>query len=150
MPERQIRSSEDEIGVVSEIKKGRAIVDLTLNEACESCGAKMICVPDQNGKRRLEVENKLNARIGSQVAITEKSNFMLKISFLQYGMPLIGFMAAVLLFSELSLSLPGIPDELVLFIGGLLGVLMTAVASRYIISKIARKDKSFFEISEIL
>lgn len=150
MPELYKRSTEDEIGIVSELKDGRAVVDLNFNEACESCGAKIICVPDQKGKRRLQVENKLNAKIGNQVTIAEKSNFMLKISFLQYGLPLIGFMAAILLFSRFNIKPAGIPAELILFLAGLLGLFLSALVARKIINKIARKDTSFFKISEIL
>ena len=85
VPEMTSRSSDVEIGIVTALRDNDAIVELSIQESCESCGARMICVPDQSGKRRLRAANPLKAKIGSEVNITEKSNILLKVSFLQYG-----------------------------------------------------------------
>ena len=83
MHEMANRSSENEIGVVTALRENEAIVELSLQESCDSCGARFICVPDQSGKRQLRAANPLNAAVGSHVTIIEKSNFLLKVSFLQ-------------------------------------------------------------------
>lgn len=144
------RSSEDEVGIVKALKDNEAIVELSLQESCESCGARFICVPDQSGKRQLRVSNPLNATVGNQVAITEKSNFLLKVSFLQYGIPFLGFLLAIFLLNGLNLSSLPVRRELILFLGGLAGLLISGFVSRLYIEKLAETDSTFFEISKIV
>jgi positive regulator of sigma E activity len=144
------RSSESEIGIVTALAENEAIVELSLQESCDSCGARFICVPDQSGKRQLRAANPLKATIGSQVTITEKSNFLLKVSFLQYGIPFIGFLIIIFLLNSINLSAIPLPKELILFAGGILGMVGAALISRSLIEKIAKTDSTFFEISKIL
>ena len=126
VPEMSARSSEDEIGIVTALKDNEAIVELSLQESCESCGARFICVPDQSGKRQLRAANPLQANVGSQVTITEKSNFLLKVSFLQYGIPFIGFLIVIFLLNTLNLTSIPFTKELILFSGGILGLIIAA------------------------
>jgi positive regulator of sigma E activity len=144
------RSSEVEIGIITALQDDDAIVELTIEESCESCGARMICVPDQSGKRRLRAANPLRAAIGSQVNIIEKSNFLLKVSFFQYGIPFLGFLVGIFLFYSFDLSIIPAPEELVLFLGGIGGMMIAALISRFYIEKLADSNSTFFEISKIL
>lgn len=144
------RSSEDEIGIVTALQDKEAIIELSLQESCESCGARFICVPDQSGKRQLRVSNPLNAGLGSQVTITEKSNFLLKVSFLQYGLPFIGFLLGIFLLNEVDLTSLPVPKELILFFGGIVGLFIAGFIARLYIEKLAETDSTFFEISKIV
>ena len=144
------RSAEDEVGIVTALQDNEAVVELSLQESCESCGARFICVPDQSGKRQLRVSNTVNASVGNHVTITEKSNFLLKVSFLQYGIPIIGFLLAIFLMNTLDLSSLPLPRELLLFIGGLAGLFISGSISRLFIEKLAETDSTFFEISRIV
>jgi positive regulator of sigma E activity len=144
------RSSEDEIGIVTAIQDSEAIIELSLQESCESCGARFICVPDQSGKRQLRVSNPLKAGIGNQVTITEKSNFLLKVSFLQYGIPFIGFLVSIFLLNLFDFSMIPIQKELILFLGGLGGLFIAGAIARLYIEKLAETDSTFFEISKII
>jgi len=144
------RSSENEIGVVTALRENEAIVELSLQESCDSCGARFICVPDQSGKRQLRAANPLNAAVGSHVTIIEKSNFLLKVSFLQYGIPFIGFLGVIFLLNMINLSAIPLPKELILFVGGLVGLAIAALISKLFIEKLAETDSTFFEISKIL
>lgn len=150
VPDLISRSSEVEIGVVTALQDNDAIVELSIRESCESCGARMVCVPDQTGKRRLRAANPLKAGVGSHVTITEKSNFLLKISFLQYGIPFIGFLIGVFLLYATDLSAIPVPQELVIFLGGIAGMMIAALISRFFIEKLAEGSSTFFEISKIL
>ena len=150
MPEMTSRSSEVEIGVVTALQDNDAIVELSIQESCESCGARMICVPDQTGKRRLRAANPMRAKVGSQVNITEKSNFLLKVSFLQYGIPFLGFLIGIFLLYNADLSKVPVPQELVQFLGGIAGMMIAALISRFYIEKLAEGNSTFFEISKIL
>jgi positive regulator of sigma E activity len=146
----KIHSSEDEVGIVTGLQDNEAIVELSLQESCESCGAKFICVPDQSGKRQLRVSNSLNATIGNHVAISEKSNFLLKVSFLQYGIPFIGFLIASFLVNAMDLTAIPVQRELIIFLGGLGGLFMCGLIARLFIEKLAETDSTFFEISKIV
>jgi positive regulator of sigma E activity len=150
VPEMTSRTSEMEIGIVTALQDNEAIVELSIQESCESCGARFVCVPDQSGKRQLRVANPMNARVGSHVTITEKSNFLLRVSFLQYGMPFAGFLIAIFLLNTTDLSVIPVRSELILFAGGLAGLVIAGLISRLFIEKLAEKDSTFFEISKIV
>ena len=145
-----IKSSDLEKGIVTAIVDNDAIVEVSVQDSCESCGARMVCVPDNNGLRRLRATNPLNAHIGSQVAVTEKSNLLLALSFFQYGIPLVGFLVGIFIFSVLNPVILSLPKELILFIGGLLGLVISAYISHFFIERLAGKGGSFFTISAII
>jgi positive regulator of sigma E activity len=144
------RSSDAEVGIVTALIHDEAIVELSLQESCDTCGARMICVPDSSGKRRLRAANPLRANIGNQVAITEKSNFLLLVSFLQYGIPFVGFLIGIFAIYAIKLSLFSLPQELIMFLGGLLGLFGGALIARFYVERLAETTRSFFEIAEIL
>ncbi len=142
--------NEVENGIVTAIQDNCAIVELSIQESCESCGARMVCVADSTGKRRLKATNTLNARVGHRVAITEKSNILLTLSFLQYGVPFIGFLVGIFTLYALNVTIMNLPAELIMFFGGLLGLFLGAVIARSYVERIAEARGSFFEISQIL
>jgi positive regulator of sigma E activity len=143
-------AQEIETGIVTDLQDGNAIVQLNLQAACESCGAKVLCVPDQNGKRLLRVSNSLNAQIGERVAISESGDFLLKVSAIQYGIPFIGFLLGIFLFYFLNLNIANIPAELIYFIGGLIGLGLSALISRKAAQNMAESNRSFFAITKII
>jgi len=144
------RSNEDEIGIVTAIRDSEAIIELSLQENCQSCGARFLCVPDQSGKRQLRVSNPLNAGIGNHVTIAEKSTFLLKVSFLQYGIPFLGFLLSIFLLNLFNFSMIPVRKEVILFIGGLGGLFIAGAIARLYIEKLAETDSTFFEISKII
>ena len=144
-----VSESGSEKGVITAIQDNDAIIEFSLQESCESCGARMICVPDNTGKRRLRAANPLNVGVGTEVSITEKSNFLLLISFLQYGLPLIFFFLFIVGLYASKISLGSVPKELIWFSGGLVGLFIGALVSRHFVERLAQKGGSFFEISEI-
>jgi len=144
------RPSEVEVGVVTALQDNDAIVELSIQESCESCGARIVCVADQSGKRQLRASNPLKAGIGNQVNITEKSNFLLKVSFIQYGIPFLGFLIGIFLLYKTDFSAIPVPQELLMFLGGLAGMMIAALISRFLIEKIAETNSTFFVISKIV
>ena len=143
-------AQEIETGIVKELQNGNAVVELNLQAACENCGAKVLCVPDENGKRALKVSNPLNAQIGERVAISESGDFLLKVSGIQYGIPFIGFLLGIFLFYFLNLNIAGIPNELIYFIGGMIGLGLSAMISRKAAQNMAGSNQSFFAITKII
>jgi len=53
-----------------------------------------------------------------------------------------------LYFTDISIS--GIVRELMLFFGGLAGLMIGALISHYIIERLSERERSFFEIVKIL
>lgn len=141
---------EFETGIVTDIQGEEALVQLNLQEACETCGARLLCVPDNSGKRILRVANPIHARVGSRVAISEQSGFLLKLSVLQYGIPFIGFLSGIFLLYFTGVTVAALPPELIMFSGGLVGLFLGAVISRRLAGKIAGSGETFFEIARIL
>ena len=139
-----------ETGTVVGIEGNTAIVELSMQPACDTCGAKMVCTPDQDGRKSMKVTNKLGAGIGSKVTIGESANFLLKMSALQYGLPFLGFMVGILVLYAADFQLANIPQELLFFIGGLLGLGGSAVFSRHISQRLAGSNESFFTITKII
>jgi positive regulator of sigma E activity len=142
--------SEAEIGVVTALQGDDAIVEIMEQEICETCGARLVCRPDKTGKRTLRAINSVGAKIGNEVCITEKSNILLKMSFFQYGLPFLGFMAGIFLLYATNLSMIPLPKELLLFLGGIAGLVISAFISRYYVKKLAEGNAHFFEITRIL
>jgi positive regulator of sigma E activity len=141
---------EFETGIVTEQQNGNATVELNTQSACENCGARVVCVPDDKGKRLLRVANPLNARTGNQVEIGESSDFLLKISAIQYGIPFLGFITGIVILNILNLPTGKIPPELLLFAGGMSGLAISAVISRYLAQRLAHKKNTIFTITKIL
>ena len=150
MPDMQGTVPEYETGVITRLQDGNAIVELNLQPACENCGARVVCVPDTAGKRALKVSNPLHAQVGSRVVIAESSDFLLKVSAIQYGIPFIGFLAGIFLFYFLKVTVPGVADELIYFCGGLAGLGLSALISRRIAQSLAESGRSFFTITKVI
>jgi positive regulator of sigma E activity len=142
--------SAGEIGKVTAVEGNLAWVEITPQPACETCGAKLLCVADPSGKHIVKVNNSVRARVGQQVLVTEKSNFLLYLSVLQYGLPFSGFLAGILFINILGISFPLIPHEVSLFLGGLIGLAIGALLGHRQIIHLAKKGDTFFFITEIV
>jgi positive regulator of sigma E activity len=136
-----------EKGTVTAVLGSEAWVRMNVREVCENCTARILCVPDHAGKRMLKVSNTIQARVGQNVVITEKPEFLFYLSFLQYGIPIIGFSGGILIPFFLNLSIPFLPYVLSLFIFGLSGLGLCSLAGHRLISSLAKRGQTFFSIS---
>ncbi len=150
VPEMYSEQEEFEIGLVTGVRGSDALVRLNLQPACATCGARILCVPDSSGNRIIRAANPLHAGVGSKVAISEQSGFLLKLSLLQYGIPLAGFLAGIFLMYTLEIDIDSLPAELIMFAGGIIGLFLGAVFSRLTAGKLAGSGETFFEIVRIL
>jgi positive regulator of sigma E activity len=139
-----------ETGVVIKLQGDTALVELNIKTACESCGARVICAPDGSGKKRLYVANPIHAKIGNIVAISETSGFLLKLSALQYGLPLIGFVTGIFTVYYSGINISGVPPEVTSFSAGLIGLLLASYISRGWAQRLADTGHSFFSIQKII
>ena len=150
MPNINSQSRESDTGIITSIQGSDAIVTIDTQATCESCNARVICIPDKSGKRILKASNPINAKVGSRVAVSETSTFLLKLSFLQFGIPLIGFLIGIILCYISDISSAIIAHELILFTGGIIGLGFAAMLSRYFIERMVENRKAFFVISRVL
>ncbi len=150
MPNQESGAQDFETGIITQVQNGNAIVELNIQPACENCGARVLCVPDKDGKRALKVSNPLNAGVGNRVAISESSDFLLKVSAVQYGIPFIGFLLGIIVLYIIDFTIAGIHQELLFFAGGLAGLGISALISRNISKNMAESNRSFFTITKVI
>jgi len=144
-----LHNADFETGVVINVQGDNAVVELNLNVGCEACGARIVCLPDGSGRKRLNVANPIHAKIGNTVMISETSQFLLKLSALQYGVPLLGFLAGIFLIYYSGFGFGGIPPEVTAFSGGIIGLFLSAFLSRHWAHHLAETGHSFFSIQKI-
>jgi positive regulator of sigma E activity len=136
-------------GFVSRIIGDKAYVKMAAQEACSSCGARIICAPDGPEDRELLLTNTIGAKVGDEVAITESGNQLLKLSVLQYGIPLFGFIAGIFFSAMNGYRLPQVPQELLMFMTGVAGMLTGGVCSWLWARNWAKKPDPGFEMLQI-
>ncbi len=126
-------------GYVVEIKGHQATV-LCLHNTCNECGARLFCRPNGSTEQRLVAHNPVGARVGDRVEVTMNGSSLLRLSLLQYGLPLVGFLAGILLFDFLPLPPGAVSHELTMFGGGLLGMFAFGLISRWRMKRIVTKQ----------
>jgi len=143
-------SGEFETGIIIGIENDIATVELQENEQCHSCGARMICHPGDSGKRVLKLQNTLNAEIGDKILIDQSEKNQLRLAFMQYGFPLLGFLVTVLITGLfVKNSIVGIPSEVFQFIIALGALLLAGLFTRKWAVRKAATDFSVFSMKEI-
>ena len=146
MTNKNINNSEYETGIITEIIDSEVTVELNPNGACESCGARVVCSPNSNGKRIIKAENTIDARVGQKVKIDENSELTLKLTGFQYGIPLLGFVIGLFVSCFLNLRIEPLPIELIQFGYAMLGLIIFAAISKWYIKEFAKKHFYFFSI----
>lgn len=147
-----------EIGIVRKVVGDRAFVEFQTGDACNNCGARLLCNPVGDARRQIAARNHINAQIGDSVAVDESELSLIKISLLQYGIPLFMFILAMFLadavdFKTLLFNNSGIlrdiPEELFTFAGGLVGIVIGGSISYAWAMRIAARDTLSFVITHI-
>ncbi len=134
-------------GRVVELEGSYARVNIEAGDACKACGARILCAPGGGKKQDLLADNRAGAEIGDRVAVEEGGNLLLKLSVLQYGIPLAGFVGGLLI----TYLVPAWREfELILFSGAAAGLAAGGGVSWYIISRMARQTKDYFIVTQVL
>ena len=151
MSRKQYNNSDLDIGEIVGIRDGFATVELKDKDACRSCSARYICKPTSSGKRVLNVENSVEAKVGDSVLIEQSGLDQLKLASMQYGLPLLGFLVTVItLHSLINNSLLGIPKEIVVFVAGMCVILLSGFVVSLWSRRKVKQRFSVFHIKEIL
>ncbi len=138
------------IGTVIQVEGDNAVVKLAPQEECKKCGAAILCKPNASADRTMKVKSKLATRIGNEVVISEPDNLLLKIYSMQYGVPFLGFVLGIFALYFLGLSTAPIPDEILMFCGGLLGLVSGGFISWIWAKRTAKNQSIYFEITKII
>ena len=136
-----------DIGSITKIDNNFATIIIDSTDDCKDCGIRFLCSPGSDKDKIITLENTIDAKVGDRVAISEASNILLKLSFLQYGSPLIGFLFGIIIATQLNIKLQ--PVELYQFLCGLLGLGLAGLISYLIIKRMAKKPGKFFKFEKL-
>lgn len=124
---------EEEAIVVSQ-KDGFAELDVIRTKPCGLCGKTQGCGNSIWGKvfsfqkRKIQIRNKINAKVGEKVKLVIEDNYLLKSSLLLYGLPLF-FLFVGMVTTEYFL---GVNNDLMVFFGGVIGFLIGIFLLKFI------------------
>ena len=136
-----------DVGIVSKIENNFATIIIDSTDDCKDCGIKFICSPGSDDQKIIKLENAISAKVGDRVAVSEASNILLKLSFLQYGLPLIGFLLGIIIAVQFTINLQ--PVELYQFLCGFLGLGLAGIISYLIIKRMTKKPGKFFKFKKL-
>ncbi|MBU2646065.1 SoxR reducing system RseC family protein [bacterium] len=139
-----------EIGIVKAVSQHRTVVEMQVSEACDSCGARILCRPGRNGHHEMVVQNSVHASVGDVVKLDETGNLLLIFSFLQYGLPLLGLLGGIFIIYALKPALFSVRFELVMTAGGFIGLILGGILAHRLLGYLAGRIDCVFKISAIL
>lgn len=127
---------ESEPGVITAIDGSLLTIQLVNTDVCDLCGLRVVCKPGDEDNRSLQVNAAGDFHVGQQVKIQEQLNLEWQLATIQYVLPLILFIAGLLLFYFIPVG--NFPKELMSFLGGCLGLLLSFFLSRSLMASLAR------------
>jgi positive regulator of sigma E activity len=125
-----------EPGIITATDGDRITIQLTNQDACEDCGLQLVCKPGGSDDRSLEINSPGEFQVGQQVKLVEQINLEWRLASLQYLLPLLLFIAGILGFYMIPVS--AIPVELLSFVGGCLGLVVSFLISRHLMARLAK------------
>ncbi|MFH1212600.1 MAG: SoxR reducing system RseC family protein [Candidatus Neomarinimicrobiota bacterium] len=147
----QYFKSDCETATVTAVEGRWVVIELEQQDGCHECGAKMICRPNASGKRVLKIPNTLSARVGEQVQIEQIGRNQLKLTMIQYGLPLFGFLAGILIASHyIRQRVFGVPAEIAQFFCGVVVIILIGFGINIWSKRQAQKDFSVFRLRQII
>ena len=142
--------TESEFGLVTALQADKATVRLTRNESCDKCAAKIICRPGDDGFREMQAFNRVQASVGDNVEISETGNLLLKLSLIQFGIPLLGLLLGIFFVNFLQPVESFLPKEVTMSIGGLVGLVAGGFVVWSTLKAWAKKMSCVFEIVRVI
>ncbi|MCK4903726.1 MAG: SoxR reducing system RseC family protein [Candidatus Marinimicrobia bacterium] len=134
-------------GIIAQIDGNYATIAIEANNSCKNCGIRFLCSPGSDKEKTIILENTIGAKVGDRVTVSETSNILLKLSFLQYGLPLIGFLLGIVF--GIQIQIQRRPVEFYQFLCGLLGLGLAGLISYMIIKHMAKKPGKFVKFKKI-
>jgi len=134
-------------GTITQIDDSFVTISIDSTDDCKDCGIRFLCSPGSEKDKTITLENSIDAKVGDRVSISEASNILLKLSLLQYGLPLIGFLIGIVVGTQLNIKLQ--PIEFYQFLCGLFGLGLAGIISFLIIKRMAKKPDNYFKFKKI-
>ena len=136
-------------GIVTNVDNNSVKVKFEQKDDCKACGASVLCNPRKNNNPTLIVQNTQDVSIGDKVALKENGNLLLWLSVYQYGLPLFGFITGILISNFALRKYFNESNELVLFLGGLIGLGIAGFIAWFFIKRIARNSSHYFILEKL-
>lgn len=131
----------EEQGVIISLNGDVALVSTERGTECDSCGSKSLCKPGVEGKDKtmvVETFNQIDAKVGERVLFTVGAATVLKAGVMLYLVPLLSFIAGVVVGQVLGPKLlPDINLDLLSFVLGFLFVFLSFVGIRFYGKRVA-------------
>jgi len=115
----------EEHGIVTGVKGANAVIRAERTSSCDGCATKKTCATGANGEMCIEADNAVGAKTGDHVIFTIGSASVMKAGVLLYLVPVLSFIAGVVIGQIVSPYLPGVNHDLV---SGALGAVFLAAA----------------------
>lgn len=138
-----------ESGVVKETNGDKALIQLLENEICDTCSARILCRPGAKGTKEMLVFNPLNAEIGQTVEISEIGHLMLKLSLMQFGLPLLGLVLGIFSIYLSGITVSFISIEMLMMGAGIFGLIISGSITWLWSNYVAQRVDCVFEICSV-
>ncbi len=134
-----------EQGIVKEIEHNMAIVKVERSSACEHCSARGTCGIDLGANKDIliEVENRLNAKVGDKVELSMPSGSLVKIALMVYMLPIFSLIFGAYEGGDIASKI-GISSS----VGSIIGALVLLIISFFVLRRVDRsiKQKGSYKI----
>jgi len=135
-----------EIGTVQTWDGQTASILLQHEDACDTCGLKVICAPGNHSKRLLKLPHNGNLEVGQEVTLQEGSDLELHLALAQFGVPMLAFLLGLFLGYLLPFQ-DILRPELWAFVGSCLGLFLSFfVARQQVRNIVARIPEKYLRI----
>ncbi len=133
-------------GIITEKKNAKVYIRIEEDtSACKGCAAHALCGKKDCADAQIILNDRDDLNVGDEVEIEEKANILTKTSLLAYGIPLVFFIAGILLgqfFPETN-----IPKELLQFLAGCVGLVLGGFLGRYLAKRLSQSIDKYFSIN---
>ena len=99
-----------EQGVIQELSNSQLAVVFSHSDACDACGLRAVCSPENSTERMLKIPKRSEFTVGQKIRFEEKADLELHLAVIQFGLPLLAFILG--LFPGYFYPIPGVVPEL--------------------------------------
>ncbi|MCF7832343.1 MAG: SoxR reducing system RseC family protein [Candidatus Marinimicrobia bacterium] len=133
-------------GIITDKKDGKVYIRIEEDtSACSGCAAHALCGKKDCSDAQVILNDRSDLHVNDEVEIEEKENILIKTSLLAYGVPLVFFVAGVLLGNLIPET--ALPKELLQFLSGCLGLLVGGLLGRHLAKRLSQSIDKYFSIN---
>ncbi len=132
-------------GIVEAKQDGKMTIRIEEDEGvCETCAIRAFCKKRDCDGNQIVLNDRDGIGVGDPVNVEENRGILMKTSLLAYGVPLLFFIAGILLGTLIP---PGaVRAELIQFACGIAGLLIGGVLGRSLAKRLSRKIDTYFTV----